>query len=213
MKQYKKVSIWSDGGKHFKSKEFLARIFEKIHKKMKIEIKMNFFTEYHGKSFVDGHFGTVSKWLKECMLVKDIKTINNLIKCFSEKEKERHSKSRNKRNGEEKIGKSNYFFLEYKRTKRNKILKYEFKNIRDYLSFFMKDNLLYVSYFSCKDKKNYQKISYTKKVEDDERPTKLSIPNKSISQVDEEIFISFSTFQLQMARKKKMEVFGKEMEP
>lgn len=77
----------------------------------------------------------------------------------------------------------------------------------------MKDNLLYVSYFSCKDEKNYQKISYTKKVEDDERPTKLSIPNKSISQVDEEIFISFSTFQLQMARKKKMEVFGKEMEP
>ena len=70
MKSFKNVSIWSDSGKHFKSKEFLARIFESLHFKLKIELKMNFFSEYHGKSLVDGLFGTLTRWLNEAMLEK-----------------------------------------------------------------------------------------------------------------------------------------------
>lgn len=88
MKRYKNVSIWSDGGKHFKSKEFLARVFENVHKTLKINIKVNFFAEYHGKNIVDGHFGTISKWLKECLTHKEIKTIDGLIASFKDLKKE-----------------------------------------------------------------------------------------------------------------------------
>ena len=72
---------------------------------------MNFFTEYHGKSLVDGHFGTLTRWLNEAILEKNIKSIKDLIESFREKENNRQSNFR--ANKYRKISKQNYkyFFL------------------------------------------------------------------------------------------------------
>lgn len=211
MKSFKKVSIWSDGGKHFKSKEFLATIFENIHKTNKINIEMNYFAEYHGKGIVDGHFGTISKWLKECMSTKNILTINDIIESFSEKEILRQMTKKIK-DGKE-VEKSKFYFLEYKRDKRSKIIKLEFLNIKNYLSFFMKNQILYASYFTHQEKGIYSKIRYEKSIKDDLRPTKMSIPNKINSQINDSFIMGNNTFELQMARKNKMSEFGIPMEP
>ena len=51
-------------------------------------VQLNFSSEYHGKSEVDGHFGVLSRWHKEGELIKSIKDVNNLILHFEEKAQE-----------------------------------------------------------------------------------------------------------------------------
>lgn len=68
-------------------KSFWQEFFENINKKQGRKVKMNFFTEYHGKNIVDGHFGTISQWLEHLMTLKPIKTIDDLPNSFREKEK------------------------------------------------------------------------------------------------------------------------------
>lgn len=209
MKKYKSVSIWSDGGKHFKSKEFLARIFEDIHKKLGIKVKMNYFTEYHGKNIVDGHFGTISQWLTRLLTLKEIKTIDVLIESFIEKEKERlESNSLMKQTQNSK-----YYFLQYTREKRNKIIKYEFKNIRNFLSFYMDNNILYSSIFSHKNLEKYKKLEYKRVIEDDKRKTKHSIIDRKAKVINDEEYIGSINYDLQMLQNTQIKSFGIAMEP
>lgn len=172
---------------------------------------MNYFAEYHGKGIVDEHFGTISKRLKECMSIKNILTIKDLINSFSEKEAIRQKDK--KVNNDEVVEKSKFYFLEYKREKRSRIIKLEFQNIKNYLSFFMKNKILYASYFTHQEKELYTKLRYEKITKDDIRPTKFSIPNKTNQQLNDMFFMGNNTFELQMSRKAKMAEFGIPMEP
>ena len=54
-------------------------------------VQLNFFSEYHGKSEVDGHFGVLSRWHKDGELTKSIKDVNDLILHFKEKAQERNT--------------------------------------------------------------------------------------------------------------------------
>lgn len=77
MKCHDKVSIWTDGGNHFRSQEFISLFFEELYFKQEKKVKMNYFAEYNGKSIVDGHFGLISRWLKDMIKVKKLNIWKN----------------------------------------------------------------------------------------------------------------------------------------
>ncbi|CAG8808782.1 6489_t:CDS:2, partial [Dentiscutata erythropus] len=58
------------------------------------KIYLNYFTEYHGKSIVDGHFGVLSRWLSEGEATRNIYTIEDLIGFFQEKTNQNHINSK-----------------------------------------------------------------------------------------------------------------------
>lgn len=108
---------------------------------------------------------------------------------------------------------NNFFPLEYKREKRNKILKYEFKDIINYLCFYMENDVLYASYFSHNSKRKFYRVSYELTIEDDKRKTKLAKNIPETSQSQDEIFMGSASFDLQMICNKQMSFYGIEMEP
>ena len=54
-------------------------------KKIKGVFSHNHFAEYNGKSIVGGHFGLLSRWLKEVESHKKISDLKTLIKEFEKK--------------------------------------------------------------------------------------------------------------------------------
>jgi hypothetical protein len=54
------ISIWSDGGPHFKNFELVAfemSLFNTVAK----SVNFNYFVEYHGKCYCDSHFSIISR--------------------------------------------------------------------------------------------------------------------------------------------------------
>lgn len=204
MSVFEDISIWSDGGNHFRSQEFLGSIFEEINIKLNKNIKMNYFAEYHGKSLVDGHFGLISKWLRESMTTDYINTINDLISCFSNKESLRQEKAlevKTEKNSEQ----SKFYFLEYKRDLRSLKRSYIFENSKHYLSFFMHNKNLYASYFTYLRPDNYIKVNYKKTTEKDIRPTKRGF-SKSNLKVNSKIFVGPRVLSVQNLRATYMKI-------
>ena len=58
--RFKKITIFTDCGPHFRSQEFLYRVAELKTDEMNY-VSLNNFAEYHGKSVVDSHFGRLIK--------------------------------------------------------------------------------------------------------------------------------------------------------
>ena len=85
MSQFKQVCFWSDSGKHFRSAEYMHYILCELQNHYQIQCLVNFFTEYHGKSAVDGHFGVLSHWFTEGESVQNISTIHDLINIFQQR--------------------------------------------------------------------------------------------------------------------------------
>jgi len=57
----KEVEFWMDNApNHFRTKEMIAGFYD-IWKNNKMEVRFEFFTEYHGKSECDRHFGLISR--------------------------------------------------------------------------------------------------------------------------------------------------------
>ena len=88
-KKIKNIKVWTDNGNHFRSYEFLYYLFKEAPQYIKGSIKYNRFVECHGKSIVDGHFGVISKTLKEKENQFYIKNINDLKNNLSKKKKEK----------------------------------------------------------------------------------------------------------------------------
>ena len=83
--EFKNIYLWTDGGKHFCSKEYLCFQLQ-ISKQIEGFFKHNFFAEYHGKNFVDGHFGRLSQWFKKIEAVQKIETVDQLLVLFESEE-------------------------------------------------------------------------------------------------------------------------------
>ena len=79
--KFKNIYLWTDGGKHFCSKEYLCFQLQ-ISKQIEGLFKHNFFAEYHGKNYVDGHFGRLSQWFKKIEAVQKIETVDQLLVLF-----------------------------------------------------------------------------------------------------------------------------------
>ena len=106
--QFKYINIFTDCGPHFRSNEFLCRI-KNLSQVYNINISINFFGEYHGKSLVDGFFGKLSKIFKKLDFENNIKNAKNLKELF-EKEALKNNYLKN-------------FFRIYQRKSRNKFIK------------------------------------------------------------------------------------------
>lgn len=54
-------------------------MLEEIPKMYSLNVTWNFFGEYHGKNIIDGHFGLISRWLKELECSHQITNIEGCI--------------------------------------------------------------------------------------------------------------------------------------
>ena len=80
------LSIWSDGGKHFRNFELIQsyiNINSCIENKLTI-LDFNYFIEYHGKSYCDSHFSTLSNIIKRYTTNESrIESTSNLIEILT----------------------------------------------------------------------------------------------------------------------------------
>jgi hypothetical protein len=79
--QFSRLTFWLDNGKHFKNKE-LFYTFHKIREENKFEsVTANYFIVNHGKSFCDGRFGVVKRFVRDFSLRRDgaVKTTQDVI--------------------------------------------------------------------------------------------------------------------------------------
>ena len=81
------IFLWSDNGPHFKNKLLLLFYSQIISKKIFSFISCNFFEPYHGKSFVDGQFGQLSKWITNWSKHSFLNTSEDLLNCFEQSNK------------------------------------------------------------------------------------------------------------------------------
>ena len=87
----KKVHFWNDTGRHFQCGELAHYLLNIVPVEYNIQVTWNFFGEHHGKSIVDGHFGLLSRILKDIENWDQVRTIDNLI--FLLRQRERQIKS------------------------------------------------------------------------------------------------------------------------
>lgn len=79
----KSLSAWMDGAKHFRNFH-LAKYFLSLKGHQFDHVDWNYFIEYHGKNYCDGHFALINKIMedhessaKEC--IPDIYSLQNLL--------------------------------------------------------------------------------------------------------------------------------------
>jgi hypothetical protein len=80
--KFKHLSIWTDNARHFHSKEIAHCNLIEIPQKYSLQIQWNFFGEYHGKNFLDGHFGLLSRMIKEAEKAQSIINKEECIQCL-----------------------------------------------------------------------------------------------------------------------------------
>jgi hypothetical protein len=78
--KFKHLSIWTDNARHFHSMEIGHCILLDIPQKYSLQTQWNFFGEYHGKNYLDGHFGLLSKYIKEAEKAQSISNKEECIK-------------------------------------------------------------------------------------------------------------------------------------
>ncbi|PWA01094.1 hypothetical protein BB558_002840 [Smittium angustum] len=61
--RFNRIHLWSDSRPHFRLQELLYSVFINLTNIFNKIFTLNYFTEYHKKSVVDGHFGCLSRWL------------------------------------------------------------------------------------------------------------------------------------------------------
>jgi len=123
---------------------------------------LNFFTEYHGKSVVDGHFGVLSRWLGDGEKVRFIKTIHDLVSFYREKA------------GSEGCGFDVDFEI-YSRPGRPSFFnRMVVKDFRCYLSFVRTGDKLYASTLSTLKPEDYMEVDFKIKIQKDNRSTKYA---------------------------------------
>jgi hypothetical protein len=93
--KFKHLSIWTDNARHFHSKEMAHCNLLEIPKEYSLQTKWNFFAEYHGKNFLDGHFGLLSRMIKEA---EKAQSISNKEECIQYLENQIKSCNENKEN-------------------------------------------------------------------------------------------------------------------
>lgn len=163
---FSNLSFWLDYGNHFRSAEMLYFIFREImDEQFFFSIKMNYFTEYHGKNMVDGHFGVLTSWLKDGENTNEIKNIDQLINFFQEKTKRDDQK---------------YEFIKFYTGEREKnFKKLVFKGYKNFLSYKgLFDKILYAPLTSDSEEK-YDELSVLYNTVKEKRSTRMSIKRRA----------------------------------
>ena len=85
LKKIDRLDVWMDTGTHFYNKSTLHCIlynYPQINQQMD-EIHAHFHTVHHGKTYVDGHFGSVSKWVELYTTINEMGVQNTQDLCDS----------------------------------------------------------------------------------------------------------------------------------
>ena len=78
----KKVDFWNDTGRHFQCGELAHFLLKIVPFKFNVQVSWNFFGEHHGKSIIDGHFGLLSRLIKDIEKDNYTRTIEDLIRLL-----------------------------------------------------------------------------------------------------------------------------------
>lgn len=79
------LALWMDCGPHFRCFEVLHDLLIDVPECFAIPtVRINYFAEHHGKSLVDGHFGHVSRAVKQYTMSKRLVDIDDLCSAISE---------------------------------------------------------------------------------------------------------------------------------
>jgi hypothetical protein len=172
MSRFNEICFWCDPGPHFRSAEFMHFVFARLPLMYNKQIFLNYFTEHHGKSVVDGHFGVLTRWFSEVEATRYIHTIDDLISAF-------HDKVQNNQNTQ-----SFTEFDIYSRTQpRGQIHRLTVDNFRAYMSFVRIGDKLYARTLSSLDYTDYVEVRFKMNTVKDERQDKYA-PERQSMDVD-----------------------------
>jgi hypothetical protein len=165
MQQFQHFCFWSDCGLHFRSAELMSYVLKALPSEyINSTFIWNYFTEYHGKNLVDGHFGLLSKWFSDSESTQYITTPQELINVFIYKSSEHYIQL-------------DIIFIIYERYEpRQNVEKLIIENFKSYLSFTHYNNDILASTISNLNFNTYNRVSFSTKIEVDKRITKYTPP-------------------------------------
>jgi hypothetical protein len=167
MAQFTQVCFWSDSGPHFRSAEILHFISNQLPVLFPKQFWLNYFTEYHGKSIVDGHFGILSRWFSEGESINYISNIDDLVNFFKNKADTQANRA--------ELGEIKAEFHIYTRAEeRGNIHRMIIDNCHAFMSFVKFNDKLFASTVSTLNSTGYIEISFKTQVVKDRRKTKYA---------------------------------------
>ena len=129
-----------------------------ISKQIEGFFKHNFFAEYHGKNYVDGHFGRLSQWFKKIEAVQKIETVDQLLVLFKSEEATRVTNFYSSNPGKILSGENYFYKYEvYERANKEFI---DIEDIQHYLSFLFIENKLMASVVTIDELSSYSEVPY-----------------------------------------------------
>ena len=172
MSRFNEICFWCDPGPHFRSAEFMHFVFARLPSMYVKKIFLNYFTEHHGKSVVDGHFGVLTRWFSEVEATRYIHTIDDLIGAFRDKVRSNQNMT------------SIIEFDIYSRTQpRGQIHRLTVDNFKAYMSFVRIGYKLYANTLSSLDYKDYVEVCFKMDTMKDKRQDKYA-PERQSMDVD-----------------------------
>ncbi|OMJ11174.1 hypothetical protein AYI70_g9888 [Smittium culicis] len=167
----------SDSGPHFKNSEFLYAVMKALPESFpRKNFFLYYFLENHGKSYVDGHFGVLSKWFDESESIMDITSIDDLMGIFRLKTSDLAAQ---RGIYTDDVG---YNFIKYDQyTHRGYKYKMSIDSFENYLSFFKINNYLMAYPISTMSPSDYEPKNFRLKVYKDVRNDRFAPSAPSIS--------------------------------
>jgi hypothetical protein len=153
------IEFWSDCAGHFRSK-YMLNYYKNRNKYNTFNFKfslVNFYTEKHGKSVLDGYFGVLSRWLTDSERSIQIKDIYMLVALFCDKHKYNYNPNSLFKNAE-------HIIINYQ--VHNPFIYWEeIKDIQTYLSYSFNclENKIYICAYRSFNQSHYTKIDSTTK--------------------------------------------------
>ena len=170
----RKVHFWNDTGRHFQCAELAHFLLNFVPFEFNVQVTSNFFGEHHGKSILDGHFGLLSRLIKDIEKEQYLGSIQNLIGSLKGRINEINRQ----------VTKIRASFFIYEREERNKYLYLlNIKNLCDY-NFFesvFSDNKIRIrSKFRTNSGEYIENLKTTIKKVEDQRKTKRASTFKEV---------------------------------
>jgi hypothetical protein len=165
---YKKVHFWNDTGRHFQCGELAHYLLTKVPSEFNVQVTWNFFGEHHGKSIVDGHFGTLSQQIRDIEKTETLDSVDSLIQNLNLRQQQI--------NQSRMSDQVCWFFLKYDREGREeKINTLNINHLCDYYYFesvFENQCTLIRAKILTSSKDFQENFTFTEKAVSEKRPTK-----------------------------------------
>ena len=149
--RFTKCNFWSDNAGHFRSSELLHHLLVSVPiintNGYNIDVTVNYFNEYHGKSKVDSHFGYLQRTYNFIDKTRRIGSINQLVEMFQDQCIKKKL--------------SNVYSRIYTRERRPGLIsKLKVTDFKTYLSFKIIGNNVCTSGISTDDMRYYREVAH-----------------------------------------------------